>query len=59
MLNLAESKGFNKDNPDVAKEIITYFSAEMQLSASYDTALDSLQLIASTSHLQQQEEVNH
>ena len=46
MLNLAESKGFNKDNPDVAKEIITYFSAEMQLSASYDTALDSSENVA-------------
>ena len=46
MLNLASEKGFSKDNPDVAKEIITYFSAEMQLSASYDTALDSSENVA-------------
>lgn len=46
MLNYAEAKGFSKDDDSVASKIVNYFTNSFQLTASYDTALDSSENVA-------------
>lgn len=46
MINYAEAKDFSKDDDGVASKIVNYFTSSFQLTASYDTALDSSENVA-------------